>query len=115
MYSSFQRPLSRRERGEPEISVAVEHLATAITERMLTLVHSTVSPSAENETIIVACVANEPRSAPDRRFMRTQRLAGDFSADTSISSLLKCIEERKPRSRSVPALPPPSLIQAIDA
>jgi len=121
----FQRALYRV--GElwenQEISVAVEHLATAITERMLTLVHPTVfSGPPRTRTIIVACVANEFHQIGARMIADLCELSGwrgDFiSADTTISRLLKHIEERKPYLLGLSlALPAnfPSLIQAIDA
>ena len=121
----FQRALYRV--GElwenQEISVAVEHLATAITERMLTLVHPTVfAGPARRRTIIVSCVANEFHQIGARMIADLCEVSGwrgDFlSADTSISRLLQRIEDRKPSLLGLSlALPTnfPSLIQAIDA
>ena len=121
----FQRALYRV--GElwenQKISVAVEHLATAITERMLTLVHPTVfAGPPRTRTIIVACVANEFHQIGARMIADLCELSGwrgEFlSADTSIGSLLKRIDDQKPSLLGLSlALPTnfPSLIQAIDA
>lgn len=106
-----------------QISVAVEHLATAITERMLTLVHPTVfAGPPRGRTIIVACVADEFHQIGARMIADLCELSGwrgDFlGADTSISRLLKHIDDRRPSLLGLSlALPTnfPSLIQAIDA
>ena len=105
-----------------QISVAVEHLATAITERMLTLVHPAVfAGPPRGRTIIVACVANEFHQIGARMIADLCELSGwrgEFvSADTSIGRLLKRIEDRKPSMLGLSlALPTnfPSLFEAID-
>lgn len=121
----FQRALYRV--GElwenQEISVAVEHLATAITERMFTLVQPRVfAGPPRSRTIIVACAPNERHQIGARMIADLCELRGwrgDFlGADTSISRLLTRIDNRKPSLLALSvALPTcfPSLIQAIDA
>lgn len=121
----FQRALYRV--GElwenQEISVAVEHLATAITERMLTLVQPAVfAGPPRNRRIIVACVGNEFHQIGARMIADLCELSGwrgDFlGADTSISRLLKHIEDRKPSLLGLSlalATTFPSLIETIDA
>lgn len=121
----FERALNRV--GElwenQEISVAVEHLASAITERMLTLVQPTVFAGPPgSRTIIVACVGSEFHQIGARMIADLCELSGwrgDFlGADTSISRLLKHIDDRKPSLLGLSlalATSFPSLIETIDA
>ncbi len=83
------------------ISVAVEHLATAITERMLTLVHAEVfsGPSREH-SIIIACVGGEYHQLGGRMVADLCELQGwrgyFLGAGTSVPDLLQAIEDRRP-------------------
>jgi methanogenic corrinoid protein MtbC1 len=81
--------------------VAVEHLATAITERMLTLVHAQAfSGPPRDRSIIVACVADEYHQLGGRMiadFCEFRGWRGYFlGADTPLPDLLQMIEARRP-------------------
>lgn len=83
------------------ISVAVEHLSTAITERMLTLVQAQAfSRPAIDRTIIIACVADEYHQLGGRMiadFCELRGWRGYFlGANTPLPDLLQLIEERRP-------------------
>lgn len=100
----FQRALY--EVGElwerQRISVAVEHLATAITERMLTLVQSRVLSGGpvRDRRIIIACVADEFHQLGGRMiadFCELHGWRGYFlGANVSLPALLHLIDERRP-------------------
>ena len=99
----FQRALYRV--GElwerQRVSVAVEHLATAITERLLTLVQARVFSGATREhAIVIACVANEYHDLGGRMVADLCELQGwrgyFLGADTPLPDLLTLIEERRP-------------------
>ena len=83
------------------ISVAVEHLATAITERLLTLVHAQVfsGPSRER-SIIIACVGSEYHQLGGRMVADLCELQGwrgyFLGAATPVPDLLQMIEEHRP-------------------
>ena len=121
----FQRSLYRV--GElwehNRISVATEHLATAITERLITLAQPRLFGGPRRErSIVVACVADEyhqlgGRMAADLFEMHGWR--GYFlGANTPHESLLKLIAQRRPAlvglSLSI-SFNLPSLLAALDA
>ena len=121
----FQRALYRV--GElwerQRVSVAVEHLATAITERLLTLVQARVFSGATREhTIIIACVANEYHDLGGRMVADLCELQGwrgfFLGADTPLPDLLRLIEEQRPAlvglSLSI-YFNMPALLEALDA
>jgi methanogenic corrinoid protein MtbC1 len=86
---------------QQRISVAVEHLATAITERMLTLVQTqTFGGGARKHSIIIACVADEYHQLGGRMiadFCEFSGWRGYFlGADTPLPGLLRLIAERRP-------------------
>lgn len=83
------------------ISVAVEHLATAITERMLSLVQSQAfGGQRRGQSIVVACVADEYHQLGGRMiadFCEMRGWRGHFlGVDTPLARLLQTIEERRP-------------------
>ncbi len=99
----FQR--SMYEVGElwenQKISVAVEHLATAITQRMLTLVQvGAFAGPRRDRSIIVACVADEYHQLGGRMVADLCELRGwrgHFrGTSTSVADLLKAIEQHRP-------------------
>ena len=99
----FQRSLY--EVGElwerQKISVAVEHLATAITERMLTIVQpQAFGGLARNRSIIIASVADEHHQVGARMIADLCELRGwrgyFLGAGTPLPDLLGLIEEKKP-------------------
>jgi methanogenic corrinoid protein MtbC1 len=105
------------------ISVAVEHLATAITERMLTLVQAqTLAGPARNRSIVIACVADEYHQLGGRMiadFCEMRGWRGYFlGASTSLADLLKTIEERRPSMLGLSLslyLSLPALLKAVAA
>ena len=106
-----------------KISVATEHLATAITERMLTLVHTQAfSGPPRDKSIVIACVADEYHQLGGRMiadFCELRGWRGYFlGTNTSVADLLKSIEERRPAlvglSLSLYANQP-ALLKALDA
>jgi MerR family transcriptional regulator, light-induced transcriptional regulator len=105
------------------ISVAVEHLSTAITERMLTLVQAQAfSRPAIDRTIIVACVADEYHQLGGRMiadFCELRGWRGYFlGANTPLPDLLQLIEERRPDLLGLSLsiyFNLPALIKALDA
>jgi methanogenic corrinoid protein MtbC1 len=105
------------------ISVAVEHLATAITERMLMLVQAQAfSGPARDRTIIVACVADEYHQLGGRMIADLCELRGwrgyFLGADTPLPDLLKLIGERRPNLLGLSLsiyFNLPALLQALEA
>jgi len=86
---------------QQRISVAVEHLATAITERMLTLVQGQLfSGPARDRTIIIACVADEYHQLGGRMIADYCELLGwrahFLGANKPLPALLQLIDERRP-------------------
>ncbi|MFW6064917.1 MAG: cobalamin B12-binding domain-containing protein [Candidatus Natronoplasma sp.] len=84
-----------------DISVATEHLATSITERILTLVYPKIlSSTRKGKSVIIACVANEYHQIGGRMIADIFEMAGWDSyfvgADTPIQDLLDLIEEKQP-------------------
>lgn len=99
----FQRSLY--EVGElweqQKISVAVEHLATAITERMLTIVQpQAFGGLARNRSIIIASVADEHHQVGARMIADLCELRGwrgyFLGAGTPLPDLLGLIGEKNP-------------------
>jgi MerR family transcriptional regulator, light-induced transcriptional regulator len=83
------------------ISVAVEHLATAITERVMTIVQPKVFSGAVRErSIIVACVADEYHQLGGRMVADLAELHGwrgfFLGANTPLEGLLQMIDQQKP-------------------
>ena len=105
------------------ISVAVEHLATAVTERMLTLVQTQAfSGPPRDRTIIVACVADEYHQLGGRMiadFCELRGWRGYFlGANTPLPDLLTLIGERRPNLLGLSLsiyFNLPALLQALDA
>lgn len=86
---------------QQRISVAVEHLATAITERMLSLVQGQVfSGPPKGRTIIIACVADDYHQLGGRMIADFCELLGwrgyFLGANRPLPDLLQLIEERRP-------------------
>ena len=108
---------------QQRVSVAVEHLATAITERLLTLVQPQVfdGPSREH-SIIVACVGSEYHQIGGRMVADLCELQGwrgyFVGHSTPLPELLHLIDERRPTwlglSLSI-YFNLPALLTALDA
>lgn len=85
---------------QQRISVATEHLATAITERVMTLVQPQVfGGPGRDRSIIIACVADEYHQLGGRMVADLAELhgwRGYFGANTPIEGMLKMIDEQKP-------------------
>ena len=105
------------------ISVAVEHLATAITERVMTQVQPRVFGGAERgRSILVACVADEYHQLGGRMVADLAELHGwrghFLGANTPADGLLQMIDRHKPDllglSLSV-YFNLPTLLRALDA
>lgn len=105
------------------ISVAVEHVATAITERMLSLVQPLAFGGQNRDrSIVIACVADEYHQLGGRMiadFCELRGWRGYFlGVDTPLSELLKVIAERRPKLVGLSLslmLNLPQLIEALDA
>ena len=105
------------------ISVAVEHLATAITERIMATVQPKVFSGAVRErSLVVACVADEYHQLGGRMVADLAELHGwrgyFLGANTPIEALLQLIDRQKPDlvglSLSV-YFNLPALVKALDA
>ena len=105
------------------ISVAVEHLATAITERVMTIVQPRVFSGAVRErSMVVACVADEYHQLGARMVADLAELHGwrghFLGANTPIEALLHTLDQQKPDlvglSLSV-YFNLPALVRALDA
>ncbi len=106
---------------QQRISVAVEHLATAITERMMTLVQpQTFHGPTRDKTIIIACVADEYHQLGGRMIADICELRGwhayYLGANTPLPDLLNLVRQRQPTllglSLSLP-LNLPALLRAV--
>lgn len=105
------------------ISVAVEHLCTAITERMLTLVQTQVfSGPARDQSIVIACVADEYHQIGARMvadFCEMHGWRGYFlGANTPLERLQRLIDERRPNVVGLSLAiycNLPALLKALDA
>jgi MerR family transcriptional regulator, light-induced transcriptional regulator len=105
------------------ISVAVEHLATAITERVMTIVQPQVFSGPDRDrSILVACVADEYHQLGGKMVADLAELHGwrghFLGANTPIEAMLQKIDEQKPDllglSLSV-YFNLPALLKALDA
>jgi MerR family transcriptional regulator, light-induced transcriptional regulator len=105
------------------ISVAVEHLATAITERLMAVVQPRLFGGAlRQHSILVACVADEFHQLGGRMVADLAELHGWSShflgASTPVETLLQTIDRQKPDllglSLSV-LCNLPALVKAVDA
>ncbi|MCX7019989.1 MAG: cobalamin-dependent protein [bacterium] len=121
----FQRSLYRI--GElwehRRVSVAVEHLATAITERLMSLVQARVFAGPLRErSVVIACVADEFHQIGGRMVADLFELNGwrgyFLGANTPVDDLLRLIDDRRPdmvgMSLSI-YFNLPSLRRALDA
>ena len=84
-----------------EISVADEHLATSITDRILTIIYPRIfSGEKKGKSAVVACVANEYHQLGGRMvadFFELHGWDGYFvGANTPLKDLLDLIEEKEP-------------------
>jgi methanogenic corrinoid protein MtbC1 len=107
---------------QQKISVACEHLATAITERMMSLVQPQVFVGGCEHSILVACVADEYHQLGARMIADLCELRGwrgyFLGADTPLPDLLRAIEEHQPTVLGLSVsifLNLPKLLAAIDA
>lgn len=106
-----------------QISVAVEHLATAITERLMTTLQPQVFSGATREhSIIVACVADEYHQLGGRMVADVAEMhcwRGHFlGANTPLEELLKMVDERRPNLLALSLsvyFNLPAMIRALDA
>jgi CheY-like chemotaxis protein len=105
------------------IPVAVEHLATAITERLLALVHPRIFSGPFRERLaIIACVAGEFHQLGGRMVADLFEMNGwrahFLGADTPLADLLGMIDARKPDLLGLSLTiysNLPSLLRALDA
>ena len=86
---------------EHKVSVAVEHLATAITERLLTLAHSQIfSGPRRQRSVLIACAPGEHHQLGGRMvadLFEMHGWQGDFlGASLPASDLVDMITARKP-------------------
>jgi len=84
-----------------QISVATEHLATAITESLLTLVYPVIFRTPRcGRRAVVSCVANEYHQLGGKMVADILELNGWDSyflgANTPVDALLELIEEKQP-------------------
>lgn len=84
-----------------QISVAKEHLATAITESLLTLVHPVIFRTPRcGRRAVVSCVANEYHQLGGKMVADILELHGWDSyflgANTPVDALLAMLEEKRP-------------------
>ncbi len=108
---------------QEKISVAVEHLSTAITLRMLSLIQAqTLQGARRNRSIIIACVADEFHQLGGRMvadFCELRGWRGYFlGANTSVEDLLQLVSQRKPDLLGLSLsiyFNLPKLIAALDA
>jgi methanogenic corrinoid protein MtbC1 len=106
-----------------KISVAVEHLATAITESLLSLVYPAVfSAPHTNRSAVIACVANEYHQIGGRMVADLFELNGwhghFLGANMALEHLMRMIADKEPElvglSLSVYSNMP-SLLKVLDA
>lgn len=85
-----------------KISVAKEHLATAITEYMLTQTYPylTINNAQPQQKVIIACTPNEYHQIGGKMVADIFELNGwqayFLGASTPVSDLIQCIDEIKP-------------------
>ena len=104
LYTSlFQRSLYRV--GElwetGRISVATEHIATSITERLMTLAYPAIFAAEHTDkTAIVSCAANEYHQIGGRMVADILEMRGwhghFLGANTPVADLTRMIEEKQP-------------------
>ncbi len=107
---------------QQRISVACEHLASAITEHMMSLVQPQAFAGRRERSIVIACVANEYHQLGARMIADVCELRGwrgyFLGVATPLPDLLRAIEEHQPQvlglSLSI-VLNLPILLAAIDA
>lgn len=85
-----------------QISVAVEHLATAITEYLMGLVSPVIFAAEHvNRSAVIACVANEYHQIGSRMVADTFEMNGWngylLGANTPIRDLLNMIDDKEPQ------------------
>ena len=105
------------------VSVAVEHMATAITERIMTIVQPAVfGGETRKRSIIVACLADEYHQLGGRMVADLAELQGwrghFLGANTSVEGLLQTIERQKPALLGLSFTIYsnfPALVRALDA
>jgi methanogenic corrinoid protein MtbC1 len=106
-----------------QVSVAVEHLATAITERLLTSVQAQVFSGQQRErSVVIACVADEYHQLGARMVADLAELRGwrghFLGANTPLPDLRRLIEACRPTlvglSLSIYSNLP-ALLRALDA
>ena len=108
---------------EHKISVAVEHLATAITERLLTLAHSRIfSGPRRKRSVLIACAPGEHHQLGGRMVADLFEMygwQGDFlGANLLVSDLLNMVTARKPDMLGLSVSLDcnlPAMLAAIDA
>ena len=100
--SLFQRALyevgERWEKGQ--ISVAVEHMASAIVERLMTLMQPQLFQGERTQTAVVACVADEFHQLGARMVADIFELHGwrtyFLGANTPLPDLLQLVQQHQP-------------------
>jgi MerR family transcriptional regulator, light-induced transcriptional regulator len=105
------------------VSVAVEHRATAITERIMTIVQPAIfSGEPRQRSIIVACVADEFHQLGGRMVADLAELHGwrghFLGANTPVEGLLQMIDQQKPEMLGLSFTVHfnlPALVKALDA
>ena len=83
------------------ISVATEHLATAVTESLMTMVHPQLFASGrKGRRAVVSCIANEYHQVGGKMVADIFELHGwdgfFLGANTPLSDLLSLVHEKKP-------------------
>ncbi|GAB6058385.1 cobalamin B12-binding domain-containing protein [Desulfonatronum parangueonense] len=86
---------------ENKISVAVEHLATSVTESLLSLVYPIIFSAEHNgKKAIISCVANEYHQIGGKMVADILELHGwdgyFLGANTPVEALLKMIDDKQP-------------------
>ena len=106
-----------------QVSVATEHLATSITERLMSLAYPAIfSREHTDHKAVVSCAANEYHQIGGRMVadvFELNRWHGYFlGANTPVQDLVRIIEEREPEVVALSVsvyFNMPSLARAIDA
>ncbi|MEW6259640.1 MAG: cobalamin-dependent protein [Thermodesulfobacteriota bacterium] len=83
------------------ISVATEHLATAITEYLMAVLYSTLFiPDPKDRSIVVSCVANEYHQIGGKMVADILEARGwntyFLGANTPIADMLNLVQEKRP-------------------
>ncbi|HAN19467.1 MAG: cobalamin-binding protein [Bacteroidetes bacterium GWC2_33_15] len=84
-----------------KISVATEHLATSITERLMLILYPQIfSESKNGKNVIIACVANELHQVGAKMvadiFELNQWNSYFIGSNTPVNDLIKFVDEKKP-------------------